>query len=154
MAYRRELTECPPFTWDEERRYAEILKGESYTKCFISPIYYYIIHFGARRPSITSAVEVIDTDAEVFIRGELVIEAGDEEKVAEEFRKIITRGSGDELERPCTVTMIHKHEVDSKEVSHVHFICSTESFIYMSENVEKILKGIKRIADKYGIKEW
>lgn len=153
MSYERYPIECPSFTEENERRYADILNGTSFTKCVISPIYYYIIHFGGTSVYTVSSVEIVDTDTELLILGELATEPKREDKVVEEIRNIKTIYPIGKLEEsPCTVTMIHRHEDNGKKVSHVHFICSTASLIRKSENIERILRGIRRIADKYAIR--
>jgi len=153
MAYERYPIECPSFTEENEKKYADILNGTSYTECFISPTYYYFIHFGGRGLSTMSSLGIMETDGAVLIHGELVTEPKNEEEVVEGIRSIKTRYANRLEESPCAVTLKHRHKVEGREVSHIHFICSTESLLHRSENMERILRGIRKIADKYAIRE-
>ena len=158
MAYERSIISCPSSVLEEGEKYASILDkallSTGWTKCITSPIYYHVIHFGGVSALTVSSIEIMDTDVEVLIRGELVTESESEEEVAGEIRKIKTRDPEGMLEEtPCAVTMIHRHKYEGREISHIHFICSTASLIHRSENIERILRGIRRIVDKYVIRE-
>jgi len=138
---------CPPRIEEAGERYAEILGGMPHTMCFITPIYHHVIDFGS------GSVEIIE-DGNVLIEGEVVVERRNLNRVVRMLRNIRTRSPYGELtERSCAVVEVHRHVEYGEEFFHVHFVCSPVSLAHRTENIERILKTIKRIADRYGVEE-
>ena len=150
--FKPQVVSCPPRIREVGERYAEILGGMPQTICFISPVYHHAIDFDR------GSIEVVE-DRGVRIEGEIVVEPHNVNRVIRGIRRIRTRDPYGELrESPCTVTGVHKHmhrffpEGWEWELFHVHFVCSPTSYTHRTENIERMLRGIKKIADRYGIK--
>ena len=145
--FKPQVVSCPPRIREVGERYAEILGGTPHTMCFITPIYHHAIDFGS------GSVEVIE-DRDVLIEGEIIVERENLDRVVRMLRNIRTRSPYGELtERACAVAEVHRHVEYGEEFFHVHFVCSPISLAHRTENIERILKTIKRIVDRYGIVE-
>jgi len=138
---------CPERIYEYGERYEDILKGRARTYCKLKREYIHTIDFNR------GTVRVIDEPLTVLIEGEIVVNPSNVDKAVREIQNIKTRHRivYEVIEEtPCTTISTYDMEYDGRKLIHLRFICRSIGEGYKYENIERMLKEIRRIADKYG----